>query len=192
MSHVRLVAALLVSAAIAGCATLQQFAALRDVQFAIDDVGSGRLAGIELSGMRSASDLGAVESARIGAAVAAGELPFEFVVDVRAQNPVDNRTTARMVRFAWTLLLNDRETIEGVIDREIVLPPGEPQIIPVRMQLDLVEFFDGNASDLLNLALRFAGGATDPTGVKLRAMPTIETPVGPIDYPTTITIVSDE
>lgn len=192
MSRGRLVATLALSAAIAGCATLQQFAALRDVQFALDDVRSGRLAGIELSGVRSASDLGAVETARLAAAVAAGELPFEFTVDLRAENPADNRTTARMVRFDWTLLLNDRETIEGVIDRQIVLPPGEPQIIPIHMRLDLIEFFDGNASDLLNLALGFVGGEAGATGVKLRAMPTVETPIGPIDYPTTITIVGEE
>lgn len=183
---------LALASAAAGCATLQQFAALRNVQFAIDGVGSGRLAGIDLSRVRSASDLGAAEAARVAAAVAGDELPFEFTVDLRAENPADNRTTARMVRFAWTLLLNDRETIDGVIDREIGLPPGEPQIVPVRMQLDLIEFFDGNASDLLNLALGFAGRETDATGVKLRATPTVETPLGPMDYPATITIVGDE
>jgi hypothetical protein len=95
-----------------------------------------------------------------------------------------------MVRFAWTLLLDDRETIDGVVEREISLPPGDPQIIPLRMRLDLIEFFDGNATDLLNLALRFAGADAETADVKLRALPTVETPLGPIEYPATITIVS--
>jgi hypothetical protein len=173
-----------------GCATLQQFAALRQVEFAIDGVGAGRLAGIDLARVRSAGDLRATDAARLAAAVAGEELPLEFTVDVRAENPADNQTTARMVRFAWTLLLDDRETIDGVVDREISLPPGDPQIIPLRMRLDLIEFFDGNATDLLNLALRFAGADAETADVKLRALPTVETPLGPIEYPATITIVS--
>lgn len=173
-----------------GCATLQQFAALRQVEFAIDGVGAGRLAGIDLARVRSAGDLRAADAARLAAAVADEELPLEFTVNVLAENPAENQTTARMVRFAWTLLLDDRETIDGVVDREISLPPGDPQVIPLRMRLDLIEFFDGSATDLLNLALRFAGADAETADVKLRALPTVETPLGPIEYPATITIVS--
>ncbi|HSM07486.1 MAG TPA: hypothetical protein VLA33_00530 [Gemmatimonadota bacterium] len=175
-----------------GCATLQQFAALRQVQFAIDGVGTGRLAGIDLARVRSAGDLRVTDAARLAAAMADEELPLEFTLDVRAENPAENQTTARMVRFAWTLLLDDRETIDGVLDREISLPPGDPQIIPLTMRLDLIEFFDGNATDLLNLALRFAGADAETAEVKLRALPTVETPLGPIEYPATITIVGDD
>lgn len=179
------------AAALSACATLQQLAALRQVDFAIAGVSAGTLAGVELAGIRSIEDVRPAEAARLAAAVAEGDLPLEFTVDLRATNPADNATTARMVRFAWTLLLDDRETIDGVVDREIVLPPGEPRIIPIGMRLDLVEFFDGNARDLLDLALRFAGAETDAAEVKLRALPTVETPLGPIDYPATITIVGD-
>jgi len=188
----RLALGLLLAAAAAGaCATLQQIVALQNVEFAIDGVGSGRLAGIDLARIRSANDVSAVDASRIAAALADDELPLEFTVDVRAENPADNSTTARMVRFAWTLLLDDRETVEGVIDREVTLPPGEPQIVPVRVSLNLVEFFDGNAQELLNLALRFAGARSESADVKLRATPTIETPLGPMNYPATITIVGD-
>jgi hypothetical protein len=81
--------------------------------------------------------------------------------------------------------------VSGVIDREVALPPGEPRIIPVYVNLNLVEFFDGNASELLNLALRFAGARSESADVRLRATPTIETPLGPMNYPATITIVGD-
>lgn len=174
------------------CATLQQFAALRQVEFAIDGVGTGHLAGIDLTRIRSAGDLRTTDAARLAAAVADEELPLEFTIDVRAENPAENQTTARMVRFAWTLLLNDRETIDGVLNRELSLPPGDPQIIPLQMRVDLIEFFDGNATDLLNLALRFAGADAEATEVKLRALPTVETPLGPIEYPAMITIVSGD
>lgn len=182
---------LLAASAAGACATLQQIAALRNVEFAIEGVGDGRLAGIELTRVRSADDVSAVDAARFAAALADDELPLEFTVDVRAENPAENSTTARMVRFAWTLLLDDRETVGGVIDREVTLPPGEPQIVPVRVSLNLVEFFDGNTQELLNLALRFAGARSESANVKLRATPTIETPLGPMNYPATITIVGN-
>lgn len=184
-----LAAASLIAAA--GCATLQQIAALRQVEFAIDGVETGRLAGIDLGRVRSADDVSPGDAARLAAGIANDDLPLEFTVNVRAENPSDNRTTARMIRLGWTLLLNDRETISGAVDREVVLPPGEPRIIPIGMRLDLIEFFEGNGRDLLNLALRFAGADAEPTNVKLRAEPTVETPVGPIVYPATITIVAD-
>lgn len=187
---VRLLLSALLVGTSAACATLQQFAALRQVEFAIDDVEEGELAGVDLGRIRDADDFSVVDASRVAQAVAAGELPLSFTVNVRAENPPDNRTTARMVRFAWTLLLNDRETIDGVLDREVVMPPGEPRIIPLAMRLDLVEFFDGSASELLNIALRVAGADADPTEVKLRASPTVETPLGPIDYPTEIVVVS--
>lgn len=181
----------LAATTVAGCATLQQFAALRQVAFAIDGVSTGRLAGVDLSRIRSASDIGTRDAARLAAALADENLPLEFTVNLRAENPAENQTTARMVKFAWTLLLDDRETIDGVVDREVVLPPGDPQIIPIAMRLNLVEFFDGNASELLKLALRFAGVDADAAEVKLRAVPTVETPLGPIQYPAVITILGD-
>lgn len=176
---------------VSACATLQQFAALRQVDFSIAEVGAGELTGIDLERVASASDLRPLDGARLAAALADGELPLAFTIDVEAANPADNNVTARMTRLAWTLLLDDRETVEGVVDRAVELPPGQPQIVPVIVRLDLLEFFEGNAADLLDLALRAAGAERETASVKLRAEPTVETPLGPISYPATITIVDE-
>lgn len=175
---------------VGGCATLQQLAALRSVTFAIDSIVGGRLAGVGLSNVATVGDLGTLDAAKIAASVAGGSLPLEFVVNVSAENPADNSSAAEMVRLEWSLLLDDRETIAGIIDDRVLLPPGEPQVIPVAIQLDLMEFFAGAAPELLGLALRFAGAESDAAEVKLRAVPTVNTPLGPINYPATITIVS--
>ena len=50
--------------------------------------------------------------------------------------------------------------------------------------------FAGAAPELLGLALRFAGADADAAEVKLRAVPTVNTPLGLVDYPATILIVS--
>jgi hypothetical protein len=97
-----------------------------------------------------------------------------------------------MVGLAWTLLIEDRETISGTVNQLIDLPPGQPQDIPVSIGLDLVQFFDRNLRDLVELALAVSGQGGAPKNIQLRATPTIETPLGPIRYPQPITIVSRE
>lgn len=174
----------------AGCATLQQIAALRQVDFSLAGVQRGRLAGVDLSRVTSYSDLTAVDVGRIALALAQKDLPLEFQLDVRAENPADNKVTATMVRLAWSLFLNDKETINGVIDTTLTLPPGQPVNLPFQLRLNLLQFFDGPAQDLVNLAAALAGLKADPTRVSLRAVPTINTPIGPITYPSPITIVS--
>jgi hypothetical protein len=88
------------------------------------------------------------------------------------------------------LFLNDKETINGVLDTTLTLPPGQPVNIPFQMRLNLLQSFSGPAQDLVNLAAAAAGLRSDPTKISLRAVPTINTPLGPITYPSPITIVS--
>ncbi len=175
---------------ISGCATLQQIASLRQVAFALDGVTNGRLAGVEIGRFRNATNLSPLEIGRITVALARREVPLDFTVNVRASNPAENGTTASLVKLAWTLLLDDKETISGEVDTVVALPPGQATMIPLRMRLNLAEFVDGPAEDLVNLALSVAGLEADPTRVTLRALPTVDTPIGPIRYPTPITIVN--
>lgn len=188
-----LVGAILCIAAVGvlqGCQTLREIASLRSVEFALDRVAEAELAGVEIQRLRSYQDLRASDVARISAAVASGELPLSFELFVAARNPEENRVQARMVRMAWTLLVEERETISGVVDEAFTLPPGEIRHIPITIQLDLVEFFDANLRDLVELALSFGGQGGEPKNIKLRAIPTIDTPVGAIEYPESITIIN--
>lgn len=186
---VRLLAVLTFSM-LAGCATLQQMAALRRVDFALDRVDSARIAGVELSRVSSVRDIPVLDMARLGTALARRDLPFEFTLFLSALNPPDNSVSARLVQMDWTLLLDDRETISGRTNSEFQLNPGTVVDIPVSISLDLADFFDHNASDMLELALAVAGAGSQPKRVSLRATPTIQTALGPIRYPEPITIIS--
>ncbi len=137
----------------------------------------------------SYSDLNLMDAARVGAAIARRELPLGFQLHVRAENPSDNPVTARLLRMQWTLFLDETETISGLIDQELELPPGQPRDIPVSISLDLFDFFERNGPDLFNLALNLVGVGEQPTQVALRALPTVNTVMGPISYPQPITIV---
>lgn len=173
------------------CKQLQQFANLRQVDFRIDTVRNAELAGVNLDRIRAPEDARPQDILRLTSAIAGRRAPLSFTLMLGAENPSDNDVSARLVQMDWTLLLDDRETISGTFDQNILLQPGQPQEIPIQMQLDLFEFFDRSARDVVDLALAVAGEGGGKN-VKLRARPTIDTPIGPIQYPQAVTIVSQD
>jgi hypothetical protein len=174
---------------ISGCQTLQEVANLRNVDFNLDRVSTVRLAGVSLAEVRSVDDIDVTDMLRIGAAYSDGVLPLQFTTVIEARNPSVNEENARLTELDWRLFLNDRETIAGRFDREVIIPPGEPTDIPIAMELDLIKFFDGSRRDIIDLALALAGDG-EPTNIKLRARPTIQTALGPMRYPNEILIVN--
>lgn len=174
-----------------GCTALQQVSQLRKVQFRIDRVEDAQLAGIELEGIQSYEDIRALDVARLASKVANGRLPLSFTVQVGAQNPSDNDVNARLTQMDWTVLLQDRETVSGTLDREVVLRPGQPQTVPVAVSLNLVEFFDRTLEGLIDLAVAL-GKEGDSANVELKIQPTVQTPVGAMRYPTPITVARKE
>ena len=182
------IAALCVVASVTGCATLSQIAALRTVAFTLDRVDQVKVAGVRLDDKRRYSDLSVIETAQIAAAIALQKVPLDLVVHVRAENPRENTVSARLVDLDWTLFLENRETVSGKLAGTQLLPPGEPVDIPIAAQLDLLQFFRGSGRELVELALSIAGHGNATTEVRLEALPTIQTSIGPIRYPGRIVI----
>jgi hypothetical protein len=173
----------------AGCATLQEIASLRQVDFSIGGTSDGRLAGVPLDRVRSYQDLRVTDLAVVLAAVRERRLPLAFTLHVDARNPDANQVAARLLRLDWTLWLDERETVRGRLDREFVLPPGHTVDVPLGVELDLARFFGDDARDLVDLAAAVAGRGGS-SRLKLTARPTISTPLGDLTYPNDITIVS--
>ena len=92
------------------------------------------------------------------------------------------------------LLIDGTPTVIGNIDQAIEIPgTGRNTVIPIRMTIDLYEFFAAKGYEgLLNLALALGGAERDPARVALDAQPTVTTPLGPIVYPGRITIIDAE
>ena len=173
---------------LAGCTTLQQIAALRRVEFDLDRVSDVRVAGIRVDDRRHVSDLTGLELARLTAAAASGSVPLDLIVHVRASNPAENRATARLVDLDWTLFLEEREAVSGTFTGTRTILPGEAVDVAVPASLDIVPFVHGSARDLFELALSLAGYGGSPKQVRVDLMPRIETALGPISYPSRITI----
>lgn len=183
MTLLRLASLGLVLLSLSACATLQQIGALQQVDFSLRGVSQVHLAGIDFTRVRSFSDLSFAEAASLATAVRDRDLPLTLDLDVMALNPRDNHADARLVQLDWTLFLEGRETVSGVVDREVVLPRGEPIAVPVGVSLNLVEFYEGNAQDLFELAQSLAGVGGEPKEVAVEALPTVQTSLGPIRYP---------
>ncbi len=186
----RLVLALvaLASLALTGCTALQQLAALRTVTFVFSHVSDVRLAGIPLGKATDFGSLGVVDAARLAAAVAAKRVPLELVAHVGATNPGENAVAARMVDCAWTLFIEDRQTLTGGLGGAVSIEPGRTVDVPLSVSLDLVQLGGGGARDLFDLAVAIAGQGSVRKDLRLELKPTIETPLGPMRYPVPVTI----
>ena len=201
----RLAAAALVSGCLLlqSCATLNDMASalanLQRLKFRIGSVRDFRLLGLDISGKSRLSDFGATDILRVAQSYASRRLPVEFVMDVLAVNPNDGtggttKTASTLTALECRLLIDGKPTVYGNIDRPIEIPgTGQESVIPLRLSLDLLEFFgDKRYEDLVALALAIGGRGGSAARLSLDAQPTVSTPVGPITYPGRLTIISAE
>lgn len=198
------VAALLAAlTALTSCAALTDMASaiasLKKLQFKVDGVRDFKLLGIDLGGKAALADFTAGDALKAVQAYRSRKLPVEFVVDVLAVNPNDGtggsrRSASTLTGLECRLLIDGRPTVTGNIDRPFEIPgTGERSVVPLRLSLDLLEFFgDRRYEDLLGLALALGGKQRSAAKIALDAQPTVSTPFGPITYPDRITIVSTE
>jgi hypothetical protein len=178
----RIAALALLMVLLPSCAALESVLALSQVRFSLDGVRQVQLAGVELDRIRSYSDLSLNDALRVGSAVSQGTVPLAMTLDLSGSNPDDN-PEARLVALDWVLFLRDRETISGLMEREVRFAPGAATSFPLTLSLDLLEFFQGSARDLVEVAVALASQDGSPAGVRLEVIPTVDTRLGPIRYP---------
>jgi hypothetical protein len=189
--------------ALQSCATFQQMAAamsnLRRLQFRLAEVTDFTLMGINLSRKSSLSDFNALDGLRLAQAFATKRFPAELVLNIEARNPNDGtggspQTVSTLTSLESRLLIDGTPTVTGNIERAIEIPgTGQSSIIPIRMSLDLYEFFGQKGYEgVMNIALALGGMRRDPARIALDAQPRVTTPFGPITYPGRLTIISHE
>ena len=185
------------------CATLEQFLSalsnLKRLQFRLADVADFSVLGIKFGGKTSLQDFNIMDGVRLVQGFSARRLPAEFVINIEAINPNDGtggspQTVSTLTGLESRLLIDDAPTVVGNIDQAIEIPgTGRSSTIPIRMSIDLYEFFANKGYDgLLNLALGLGGANRDTARIALDAQPTVTTPLGPVVYPGRITIISAE
>ncbi|MFA0964137.1 hypothetical protein AB9P05_20175 [Roseivirga sp. BDSF3-8] len=179
------VAGLAVLLLISGCDVMkqvQQLGNLARCQFRLASMKDTELAGVNVQNKNQLDDFSFSELSRIGTAYAQGDLPIEFILDVDVKNP--NSEVAAMNRMAWTLLVDDKETISGLVDQKVQIGANSMNTIPLNISFDLLDFFDSMGRDsLLNLVMNLAGQSSEPTSLTLKVKPSIEVAGTMINYP---------
>jgi hypothetical protein len=188
---------------LSACAELQQIAgsllSLQRLQFKLGSVHDFSLLGIRLGATSTLRDLSASEGIALVQGFAAKRLPAEFVLDILVRNPNDGsggtrQTVSTLTSLESRLLIDGKTTVTGNIDSPMEIPgTGQATTIPIRLTLDLFQFFGNNGyEDLIGLALAIGGRSGSASRLTLDAQPRVTTPFGEIVYPGRITIVDRE
>jgi hypothetical protein len=181
------------------CSIYQTITNLSRLQFKLGEVNSFRVNDMDISNKSSLNDFNATDLIKLTSSFAQGKLPVSFVLNVDAKNPNDGtggyaRTDATLKSFKWRLFIDDKETISGDIDSPVTVPgTGEVTKIPLRVNIDLLQFFKDQGFDrVINLALALGGKNGSTSKITLFATPTVSTPIGNITYPGELKIIDTQ
>lgn len=182
------VLAIMLIGSVLGCATTKEILALRQVEFRYDHLSGARVAGIAVDRIHSYEDVSPVDLARLTIAVASKDVPLDITVHLEGRNPETNTTTARLLSMDWAYLVDDRDVVSGRLTEPYTFVPGEPRDVPLLVTFNLARVFQGDGAALLTTALALAGQRTSEHKISLRISPSVDSSLGPIRYPTPITI----
>ncbi len=196
--------ALLIGAVVlTGCGTVRQvtetLVGVERLRFRLAGISEFRLAGIALVQKASLQDFSPMELAQLLQYQQRRLLPVEFLLHVAVYNPNDGRAGRRRLpvtlsELEWKLLLDETPTVSGNLGAPVELPSsGDTVFIPVRVKLDLYEFFAQRSwNELIELALAIGGARGSCARLMLQARPRVLTPLGELYSPSYITIVDKE
>lgn len=177
-----------------GCAEikaqLEKMASFSKCEFRMDSVEKTAVAGIQVQGLESVSDIPLLELAKLRSVLATGKLPLTFILNLEAKNP--NTADAGMNKFEWILLMDGNEMTTGLMEKAVEIPAKRVGTIPLVVSFDLRKVLSGKTLDsMLNLALNIAGEGTKPTRLSLKLKPSIKVEGQELDYPGYITVTHE-
>ncbi|MCB9247470.1 MAG: hypothetical protein H6613_02495 [Ignavibacteriales bacterium] len=169
---------------------------LSKLKFKLGSVNNFQVGSMLITNKSKLSDFAATDLLKLTSQVISGKFPVTFTVNVLAQNPNTSSGSGEIAdislqAFPWTLYINDKKTISGNISSPVSVPAVEGvTTIPLQMQLDLLDYFQGDGlNELVNLALKLGGQKGSPSNIKIVAEPVLGTPIGNMSYPSPLTIV---
>ncbi|HPO62965.1 MAG TPA: hypothetical protein PK762_07785 [Candidatus Kapabacteria bacterium] len=172
---------------------------LEKLQFKLGSVQGFKLYNVSLSDKKNISDFSALDAANFLSQYNQKKMPAEFTLNLLVKNPNTgtqgtSKQLATISKLDWRLIIDDVSTINGTINQSISVPGNSQETaIPIGISLDLLKFFNNKSYDnLFNLALALGGVNGTSSKLKLDIQPTVSTPLGPITYPSRITVINTE
>ena len=161
-----------------GCG-LAQLINLINCKFSLANVSDITWAGINLSNIKSVSDLQWSDLQKAVQAVKNKDFRIGCNVNVNAKN--ETESPAKLCAFDYDLLLEGSSIAQGSsTDRTTVINPHSTTRIPVPLSMDLVSIFkNGDTKNVINLARNLTDyGNGKESNVKVKFTPYINTPNG--------------
>ena len=185
--------------ALNSCSVYETFVNLSRLQFKLGTVDEFEVSGISVSGKSKLGDFNPLDLLRLSSVFASGKLPVSFTLNIEAKNPNDgtggySKTDATLKAFPWRLQIDGKETIAGNITSPVTVPgTGEISLIPINIEMDLIQFFENEGYEsLINLVLALGGNEGSSARLTLFADPTVSTALGDINYPGELKIVDKQ
>lgn len=182
---------------LSGCGIIKELTNLSRLQFKLANLESITLGGININNKRSIRDFSSIDVLKLSASFVRGDLPLEFNLNVEVKNPnAENNNSKRsdfkLSSFPWRLFVDGKEAVKGNISSPVNIPSDRSlSYVKVGAKIDLVNFIKEKGYEgIINLALSLAQQKDSPTKIELFAKPVVETPLGKINYPEEIKIVS--
>ena len=173
------------------CNFLKEISTLGKCEFRVTTLEDPEIAGVDVSQIRSFTDLSFVDMGIISASMLKGDLPLSFTLNVEARNP--NPAMAALNSLEYLAFIDDVEVARGNLDRRIEIPAnGGVTTIPLRLNTDLIDILKKDSRQaLVNFGLNLADAGNRPTRVSIKVKPTILVGAMEINYPGYFTVKHD-
>ena len=198
------VVAVLILLLVTSCGSIREMTnalmSMKDMQYKISSVGGMKISGIDVSGLNSISDVDPKQAVRLLEAYHSKNIKATFTVYLEAKNPNDGMAAntkpldLTLKELPWTLLIDDRTVVSGIVNKEIPLAGGAvSQAIPIEVVMDVSKvLFENGYDEIMKTMLDIGGPNGSPARLKIKARPTVSSPYGIIKSPNEITILSTE
>ena len=176
-------AVLLFAVMLGGCSVYKSLVNLSNVKFRIKDVNEFEVLGIKISQKSGLNDLNFSDIAKLTQAKFSDSLPVSLTIDIEARNDSKGSyatSDLQIVRFPFTLKIDDKKIFEGKVNRKIKIP-GKNTIVtfPVNVSFDVLKVFNElSADEIISLIFDLGGKNKNLDRIKIEAEPEIQLPEG--------------
>lgn len=178
--------------ALSGCDVLKQIGGaynLSQCEYNYNSISNLQIAGINLG---NGGSIPAAKLASIATILSGGgnfqNIPLSFSLNMDVKNP--NPNAAFLNALDYSVIINDLEFTQGKMDIPIRIEPGQSQIVPLNMTIDLKNLMDRYSQPKVASTINaFLGITPSPTTVKVNIWPKVMVGNTPIKSPAAIPII---
>jgi hypothetical protein len=169
--------------AVAGCKNITDIKAFTEARYTLRDISDVRVNAINVSNKNRLDQFRMNEIATLLSAYNNNSLQADALVGLNVELQDGSEREITVTQLKWQLLVDDRETLSGVVEEPVKLQAGL-NMIPIRTPVVVTET-DGqrNFQGLMQLVTMLSKEGVDRNNIVLQIKPTVQTSVGNVEAP---------